>query len=136
MIGQAAAELARIVEQEPALSEVVALLESARIQVDEAQRSLERIRDTLDLDPDRLRELEQRLSRLHDLARKHRVPLGDLAAQRERLYDEVQALAGAGAAIESINAAQAAPHKAWTQAAATLGRHRRKAARKSTSLNP
>ncbi|PKM06004.1 MAG: DNA repair protein RecN [Gammaproteobacteria bacterium HGW-Gammaproteobacteria-4] len=128
MLSQAAAELARMVEHEPALGEVAALLESARIQVDEAQRSLERIRDTLDLDPDRLRELEQRLSRLHDLSRKHRVPVSELAAQRERLHAEVQTLADAGAAIESINKAQTAHRKAWAEAAATLGKQRRKAA--------
>ena len=128
MLSQAAAELGRMVEHEPALGEVAALLESARIQVDEAQRSLERIHDALDLDPDRLRELEQRLSRLHDLSRKHRVPVTELATQREHLHDEVQTLTDAGAAIESINKAQRAHRKAWAEAAAILSKQRRKAA--------
>ena len=128
MLSQAAAELGRMVEHEPALGEVAALLESARIQVDEAQRSLERIHDALDLDPDRLRELEQRLSRLHDLSRKHRVPVTELATQREHLHDEVQTLTDAGAAIESINKAQTAHRKAWAEAAAILSKQRRKAA--------
>lgn len=128
LLSQAAAELTRMVEHEPALSEVAALLESARIQIDEAQVSLARIRDTLDLDPEHLRELEQRLSRLHDLSRKHRVPLGELAAQRERLQAEVQSLADAGTTLAAIEQAQAGHRKAWTEAAATLSSQRRKAA--------
>ncbi|PIQ36651.1 MAG: DNA repair protein RecN [Lysobacterales bacterium CG17_big_fil_post_rev_8_21_14_2_50_64_11] len=128
LLGQAAAELTRMVEHEPALSEVVALLDSAAIQIDEAQRSLTRIRDTLDIDPEHLRELEQRLSRLHDLARKHRVPLAELATHREHLHAQVQSLADAGNALAAIEQAQAAHRNAWLEAAATLGSQRRTAA--------
>ena len=51
---------------DPALAEVVALLEPAAIQLDEAARALRDYRRRLDLDPDELARVEQRLSAIHD----------------------------------------------------------------------
>ncbi len=58
---------------DPALGEVVALLEPARIQVDEAARALRHYRERLDLDPAELARVEARLSAIHDAARRLRV---------------------------------------------------------------
>jgi DNA repair protein RecN (Recombination protein N) len=57
---------------DPALAEIVDLLEPARIQIDEAARALRSYRQKLDLDPADLARVEQRLSAIHDVARKHR----------------------------------------------------------------
>lgn len=61
------------VTHDPALSEIVALLEPAHIQLDEAARALRLYRAHLDLDAGELARVEERLSAIHDLARKHRV---------------------------------------------------------------
>ena len=58
---------------DPALAEIVALLEPARIQLDEAARALRDYRRRLDLDPAELARVEERLAAIHDVARKHRV---------------------------------------------------------------
>jgi DNA repair protein RecN (Recombination protein N) len=58
---------------DPALHEVVTLLEPAGIQLDEAARALRDYQRRLDLDPDELKRVEERLSAIHDMARKHRV---------------------------------------------------------------
>jgi DNA repair protein RecN (Recombination protein N) len=63
---------------DPALGDVVALLEPAAIQVDEASRALRDYRRRLDVDSDELTRVEQRLSAIHDVARKHRVKPEDL----------------------------------------------------------
>jgi DNA repair protein RecN (Recombination protein N) len=57
---------------DPALAEIVALLEPARIQIDEAARALRGYRQKLDLDPAELARVEERLAAIHDIARKHR----------------------------------------------------------------
>ena len=49
------------------------LLQSALIQLDEAEAETSRFAQSLELDPEGLRATEERLSALHDLARKHRV---------------------------------------------------------------
>ncbi|MEO5786863.1 MAG: DNA repair protein RecN, partial [Casimicrobiaceae bacterium] len=61
------------VVHDPALAEVLALLEPAAIQLDEAARALRNYRQRLEVDPGELARVEERLSAMHDLARKHRV---------------------------------------------------------------
>ncbi|KFN51510.1 DNA repair protein RecN [Arenimonas composti] len=124
-LAQAAGELSRLAADEPGLAEVVALLESAQIQIGEASAGLERIRDGFDLDPARLQELEERLARLHELARKHRVPLSGLEARREALRAELSGLAGAGERAAALEAQRSALARAWREAADRLGAARR-----------
>lgn len=121
-------DLQREAAHEARLGEVDGLLDSAAIQLDEAASLLQRIRDDLDLDPDALDELERRLSRIQDLARKHRVAPDQLAAQRDALAEELDALADADARLQRLDAEIRAAQSAWTQAAARLSASRQRAA--------
>jgi DNA repair protein RecN (Recombination protein N) len=123
---QTASELARLGADEPRLLEVVAMLESAQIQVAEAGAGLERVRDGFDLDPARLQQLEDRIGRLHELARKHRVPLDGLAGRRDALHAELAALAGADERRARLASARDAAARAWRAAADALGLARRR----------
>ena len=122
------AELSRHLDSEPRLAEVLALLESARIQADEAAGLLERLADTLEIDPARLQELEQRLSRLHELARKHRLPIPELAHRRDALAAELDSLRGAGERSAALAAEAEAARAEWERAARQLSASRRAAA--------
>jgi DNA repair protein RecN (Recombination protein N) len=125
---QVRADLQRLQAHEPRLASVDALLDSAGIQLDEALAGLERLRDDLDLDPAQLHDLERRLSRLHDLARKHRVPLEQLAERRDALATELDRLQNADQRAESLRAALAAAATRWGAAADLLGSRREAAA--------
>ncbi|MGY0632938.1 DNA repair protein RecN [Luteimonas sp. A478] len=126
---QARAELARVQQHEPRLAEVDAMLDSAAIQLDEAAVQLQILRDDLDVDPDSYRELEQRLGRLHDLARKHRVTPDALAATRDAFLAELDALDHAGERLQVLDQEIQAAADRWRKAAATLGRARADAAK-------
>jgi DNA repair protein RecN (Recombination protein N) len=63
-----------------ALDDIVALVDEARIRVDEAGRTLRKYRERLDLDPAELARVEARLAAIHDVARKYRVRPEDLPA--------------------------------------------------------
>ena len=80
---------------DPALAEVVALLEPASIQLDEAARALREYRRRLDLDPEELARVEQRLSAIHDLARKHRTRPDELHALQQTIALRLSELADA-----------------------------------------
>jgi DNA repair protein RecN (Recombination protein N) len=121
-------DLGRLTQLEPRLGEVLSALDGAEIQLQEATRSLERVRDDLELDPARLAQLEARLARLHELARKHRVPLEGLAARRDALRAERDALAEAGASLEGLQRDLAVATAAWREAAAVLSAARREGA--------
>ena len=81
-----------LVEIDAALKEPVELIEGARIQLDEAVHSLNRYRDRLDVDPQRLAELDARIQAVTLLARKHRVPPERLAETQASLIERLQAL--------------------------------------------
>ena len=119
--------LQREATHEPRLAEVDALLDSAAIQLDEALALVERIRDDLDLDPDALAEIERRLGRVQDLARKHRVAPDGLAGHRESLARELETLADADERLQRIERDITQAHAAWIQAAAELTASRHKA---------
>ena len=70
------------------------LLQSALIQLDEAQAETARFAASVELDSEGLRATEERLSALHDLARKHRVQPGALHELLETLQAELKSLAG------------------------------------------
>jgi DNA repair protein RecN (Recombination protein N) len=121
-------ELGRVAEHEPRLRDVDALLDGAAIQLDEALALLDRIGGDLDADPEQFEEMERRLGRLHDLARKHRVPAEGLAEHRDRLAAEVQALRGADERLQQIDRLIATAADQWRAAAATLTASRATAA--------
>lgn len=135
---QTRAELTRVTNHEPRLGEVDSLLESAQIQLDEALGLLGQIRDELDVDPEQLDRAERRLTRLHDLARKHRVTPEQLEEVATRIEQELEGLRGAGQRLAGLNTEIEAARQAWRTAAAALTKARTKAAttlaRKTSTL--
>lgn len=119
--------LQREAANESRLTEVDAMLDSAAIQLDEALALLERIRGDLDLDPEALEEIERRLGRVQDLARKHRIPPDKLAAHRDVLAAELESLADADALLQELDNAIAQALSDWRDVAGQLSASRRKA---------
>jgi len=112
---------------DPALKEVVALLEPARIQLVEAARELRAYRQKLDLDPAELARIEERQAAIHDAARKYRVrpeALPDLLVETEAR------LAALAQATDSESLAKRATETeaAWRRLANELTKKRRFAA--------
>jgi DNA repair protein RecN (Recombination protein N) len=76
------------VRGDPALGEVLNTVESARLQVEAAADDLRHYLDRLDLDPERLAQVEDRLGQCYSLARKHRVRPEELYAHHQSLREE------------------------------------------------
>ena len=125
---QVRGELQRVAEHEPRLNEVDGMLDAAAIQLDEALVMLDRVRGDLDMDPSAFDTIDQRLGRLHELARKHRVAPEQLAGHRDALASELEQLRGAGLRLQKLDAEIEAARTGWRQAADALGRKRRDAA--------
>jgi DNA repair protein RecN (Recombination protein N) len=110
-VAQLASRLAGAAAHDPALKEIVALLEPAAIQLEEAARALRGYRRRLDLDPAELARVEARLSAIHDLARKHRVRPEALPALLAETDARLTALAeAADAGALAARAAEAEAH--------------------------
>jgi DNA repair protein RecN (Recombination protein N) len=127
-LAQLRAELLRLAEHDPHYAQAAELTDAAAIQLAEAASLIERARDGIDLDPDRLQELEDELSRLHELSRRHRVPLEQLASVRDALTAERESLRDAGGDVERLQAERDTAALAWRAAAKILGAARETAA--------
>ncbi|SES76652.1 DNA replication and repair protein RecN [Nitrosomonas marina] len=91
-IGAVKNRLQNLLEYDSQLQTVIDLLDSAQIQIQESIYELRHYRQQLDIDPQYLQEVEQRVTVIHGMARKYRVApealpalLDDVAAQLESL---------------------------------------------------
>ncbi len=128
LLQQIRAELGRVAEHDPRLGEVDALIDSATIQLQEALGLLDRVHDDLDADPEQFEDNERRLGRLHDLARKHRVAMDELGAQRDRMQAEVEQLRGADVRLQKLAGEIEKAVAAWRAQAGALSASRQRAA--------
>lgn len=119
-LGQLRTTLQRASEHDARLAEAAHLLDAAGIQLGEALSLVDRVRSDLDLDPAQFEEMEQRLSRLHDLARKHRVPVDELASKQAAHAAELDSLRGAGERAGQLDVDIERAAAAWNDAAGEL----------------
>jgi len=70
--------LEEVQQHDAKLADIMALIENAIIQTQEAVRELGYYTQSLDIDNSQLQEVQQRITSLQDLARKHRIRFADL----------------------------------------------------------
>lgn len=118
-------------DYDPALREVIDLLEPAALQVQEGVYALRHYARKLDIDPARLKEVEARIEVIHNTARKYRVQpaeLPDLLARCEARLSELGGSAGIDTLLEKEQAAEISYRRSATE----LGAQRKKAAKTLT----
>lgn len=103
-LAQALQLLHSLPQKPPLLQEAEELLENARIQIEEATHSLDRHLDSFELDPARLQEVNQRLSTVFDLARKHRCQPDQLLEIWQALDEERAAIGGDDQDMDALRA--------------------------------
>jgi DNA repair protein RecN (Recombination protein N) len=106
------------------------LLGSAAIALSEAHSEIQLHIDSVEIDPERLAEVQRRLENIYDIARKHRVLPEGLADLHQTLKEELQELADGGQRIEQLQAQMDELSGQYTADAARLTRKRRSAAKK------
>ncbi len=116
-----------LLEYDGSLRETFALLESGETQLRESAYALRHYADRVEPDPGRLREVEQRLEAMHNVARKFRArpeELPERHAQMQRRLKELQASAD----LEGLIRQEQAARTRYDQLAAQLSVGRRNAA--------
>ncbi|MBC2730754.1 DNA repair protein RecN [Thiobacillus sp.] len=126
-LGEMCARLDAMQAVDGSLGEVATLLNSASADLAEAVHALRRYADHLNLDPDRLAELDRVLGDMHRLARKHRVQPEALAGLLDRFQARLDELA-ASDDLDALQAAENAVRTHYESEAKRLGAQRRKAA--------
>ncbi len=112
------------------LTGLIELLEGAAIQLSEAGDELRLYLDKMDRDPQRLQIVENRLSDLHDMARKHNIPSQQLGGYLEELQKQLYQMENSQQLLGELEEKQAECLAGYQQAASNLHRRRIKAALK------
>lgn len=140
-LNQAQREIERLSSLDSGYEASLELLNNAIVQVEEARDELRQQRDRVDLDPERLHSIDQRLSALHNLARKHRCELEALQDVWQNLAAELAELESAESSIDELTQQQAQRAANYQEAASKLSSQRAKVASKlgkiiSTTMQP
>ncbi len=124
---QAADALADAARIDPRLAAVADVLQGAHAQLNDAARSLSSYLQHVDVDPQRLAELDARLAAWIGLARRFRSAPAELAARRAQWRRELDAI-DAAADTAALERSAAEAERAWRDEARRVGAARRKAA--------
>jgi DNA repair protein RecN (Recombination protein N) len=111
------------------LADPIEALRGAEAQLRDASHTLSSYLDRTELDPERLRAVDERMSAWVGMARRYRRPPAELSALRLQWKDELRAL-DAAADLEGLRAASGAAQAAYEQAARRISAARRSAAPK------
>jgi DNA repair protein RecN (Recombination protein N) len=120
-------KLAKLVDVDAGLQAVLDCMEPARIQLQEAVYALNDYIDKVELDPERLREVDARMEALHSAARKFRVTPDELPAEHAALADKLRQLADA-TDLDGLREQEEAAKAAYMEVATQLSRTRAAAA--------
>ncbi|CAM3013609.1 MULTISPECIES: DNA repair protein RecN [Janthinobacterium] len=88
-------KLGKLVSVDAELQPIVDLIESSRIQLQESVYALNNYLDRVELDPERLHQLDARMEAMHSTARKFRVTPEELPEEHAKLSEKLQHLADA-----------------------------------------
>jgi DNA repair protein RecN (Recombination protein N) len=125
-------KIGKLVDLDEGLRPVQEALEQARIQLQEAVHALNDYLSRVELDPERLRDVEARLEAIHSTARKFRVVPDELPQEYETLSARLRQLADASD-IDGLRTEEAKAKAAYQAAAGKLSKARAKAAQALSS---
>lgn len=100
------------------------------IQLDDISSEIHHYLDTLDLNPERLQWVEQRIQSLHDLARKYKVTPLELPALIQKITEELSSLENNDTALAELQQKQKDVFQEYRQMATKLSEQRLKAGKK------
>ena len=102
MLGQVISALSEISEYAPEINEISSQLTEAQIQIEEASQELRRYLDSQELEPQRLELLEEQISTIHNLSRKHQISPEEIPELNLTLKKELDNLTHSGERIEEL----------------------------------
>lgn len=91
----------------PSSKELSELLDNATVQIEELSDSVNRLMNSIDIDPEKLAQVEERMTELHQLARKHHLHPEELPELLTKIEQEIDDL---GASEKKLTLLQQEKH--------------------------
>ncbi len=129
-LASAIAPLSELVAIDERMQEALDLIESAEIQTQEAASLLRNHASSMEHDGNRLSWLDEKLSTLHRLAKKHHVTINELDAVEAKLRDELDSLNAPEQHIELLGKEVDALAQVYKDLCVKLSRLRKRQAKK------
>jgi len=120
--------LESIIEYSPNLQPLIEQLNSSLIEVQEASSEIHRHSEHVELDPQQLQQVEDRLSALFGLAKKYNIDVEQLVEKHQQIAEELQRLENSEESLEQLKAEVSAAEQNYQQQAKLLRQSREKAA--------
>lgn len=130
MLYRAIRDLEELVEMDSRYHSALEMLNEALIQVQEASSETSHLADNIEQDPQLLNELDQRIGKAMQLARKHQVASPQLWQQHQRLQQELQTLLEFEENEEQLIADEKFAHEQCLATAQAIYQKRREAGQK------
>ncbi len=102
-LNRAQRELSSLIQLDSSLTSSNTMLEEASIQIHETLTEVRHYLDSLDSDPERLAQLEERISSAYNLARKHRIQPAQLPEHLNTLNHRLKAIGDTDQQIADIS---------------------------------
>lgn len=104
LLGKAEGILTDMERFDPAIAPILAMVSEALTQVEEAGRAINAYGASLEADPQRLEEVEERIRYLKGLCRRFHRTLPELITYRDEVNQSLAELSGEGQSIEALEA--------------------------------
>lgn len=127
---QALTALRELPDKNPRIGNIIELLESASIQLDEAVSDLRAFADDFEANPQRLEEVNTRLGVLHAIARKHKVKPNELGEVIAELREQLDLIQNSDAELEKLHAADKQLREDYIKVASDISKQRKKGSSK------
>lgn len=129
MVNQACQKIQQLLQLDESLRNCASMLDEAKIGLQEVASELSHYCEQLELDPHTMQQLEQRISKTVQLARKHKVAPEELAEKWRQLQEELELLGQQSQEADRLAQKVASEYEAAMAAATSLSASRRAAAR-------
>ncbi|NOX28379.1 MAG: DNA repair protein RecN [Gammaproteobacteria bacterium] len=123
-------QLSKAAELDENLNNALSCFENANIQIQEASGELRNYLDSLDDDPARLNQTENRVSELHNLARKHHIEPNGLLTLQDELSTTVDKLDNESATLGTLEKEIENTRKNYLECAKKISKKRKASAKK------
>ncbi|MBM5570652.1 MULTISPECIES: DNA repair protein RecN [Deefgea] len=125
--------LSQLADFDPSINETLELIAGAEAQLAESVSALRLYADRLELDPERLAEVEARLDAMYKMGRKYRVDPSQLLEQLHEWQARLAELGGAEG-LDALRKQVTSAEAAYRKLATTVSKQRAVAAKKLSSL--
>jgi DNA repair protein RecN (Recombination protein N) len=128
-IDEIVVDLGQAADTDPALNEAVKLIESASVELREAVTELRHYLQKLDVDPERLANLDREISDVQEIARKFRIEPKRIPEMLQQKRDRLTSLGG-GQSLDALIEQEKIAEAAYMETAKKLTKSRQTAAKK------